>query len=390
MRIGIVGCGYVADYYVECLKAYPQLKLVGVADRDQGRAKRFSVHYSTHQYSSLEELLGDKDIDIVLNLTNPASHFSVSRSCLEAGKHVYSEKPLATNLSEARELVDLAQQRNLYIVSAPCSILGETAQTLWKGLRNNLIGRVRLVYADLDDGPIHRMACRKWRSKSGTPWPYENEFDVGCILEHAAYYITWFVAFFGPVQTVSTFTSCLWPDKITGLSSFKGSDFSVACITFASGIVVRLTCSTIASRNRSLSIFGDSGTLATDDVWCYKSPVYLDRGITFHSQWRDCPSGFPLWERLRRIRRGERPWSIQRYPLVRSDKFNLKCATMDYLRGVAEFALAISQRRPPRLSAQYSFHVNEVVLAIHNAAGASCTYKVLSSCDPVEPMPWAI
>ena len=389
MRIGIVGCGYVADYYVECLKAYPQLKLVGVTDRDQDRARKFSLYYAIHQYSSLQEFLGDKEIDVVLNLTNPSSHFSVSRSCLEAGKHVYSEKPLATDLSEAGELVDLAQQRNLYIVSGPCSILGETAQTLWKALRNNLIGRVRLVYADLDEGPIHLMSCNKWRSKSGTPWPYEDEFDVGCVLEHAAYYISWLVAFFGPARTVTTFTSCLWPDRMTGLSSVKGPDFSVACITFASGVVARISCSTIASLNRSLSIFGDSGTLATDNDFNYRSPVYLDRGITFHSRWRDCPTNFPLWERLRRIRRGQRPWSVQRCPLVRSWKFNLRCA-MDYARGVAELASAISERRPPRLSAQYSFHVNEVVLAIQNAAGASSTYKVLSSCDPVAPMPWAI
>ena len=91
-----------------------------------------------------------------MNLTNPASHFEVSRACLEAGKHVYSEKPLATNMDDARALCALAESKGLMLASAPCSVLGEAAQTLWLALRRNEIGKVRLVYAELDDDFVPR------------------------------------------------------------------------------------------------------------------------------------------------------------------------------------------------------------------------------------------
>ncbi|NES81345.1 MAG: Gfo/Idh/MocA family oxidoreductase, partial [Moorea sp. SIO2B7] len=157
MRIAIVGCGFVADYYLKTLPNHSELKLVGVMDIDQERAKKFSAYHSVPAYASLEELLEDSRVEIVLNLTNPRSHYSVSKACLEAGKHVYSEKPLSMDFAEAEELVELAEKKGLYISSAPCSLLGETAQTIWKALRENVIGKVRVVYAEMDDGMVPQM-----------------------------------------------------------------------------------------------------------------------------------------------------------------------------------------------------------------------------------------
>src|SRR5262245_9348586 len=134
MRVAIVGCGFVADYYVRTLPAYPELDLVGVMDRDAERAARLARFYSLSRYESLDELLGDPRVEIVLNLTNPGSHYEVSRRALLANKHVYTEKPMAMSFSEAKELAELAESRRLQISSAPCSLLGETAQTMWKAL----------------------------------------------------------------------------------------------------------------------------------------------------------------------------------------------------------------------------------------------------------------
>ena len=134
MNIAIIGCGFVADYYAVTLAGYPHLSIVGVADRDSARTAAFSTRYGTPVYSSLDALLEDDRVDLVVNLTNPRSHFEVSKACLEAGKHVYSEKPLAMDLSDASALVDLARDRGLSIASAPCSLLGETAQTMWLSL----------------------------------------------------------------------------------------------------------------------------------------------------------------------------------------------------------------------------------------------------------------
>src|SRR5258705_13780081 len=110
MRVAIVGCGFVADYYVRTLAAHPELELIGVLDRDIERAERFARYYSLPRYETMDELLGDSGVEIVLNLTNPRSHYEVSKRSLLAGKHVYSEKPLAMSFDEAKELVELAER----------------------------------------------------------------------------------------------------------------------------------------------------------------------------------------------------------------------------------------------------------------------------------------
>ncbi|MBR8836295.1 MAG: Gfo/Idh/MocA family oxidoreductase [Stigonema ocellatum SAG 48.90 = DSM 106950] len=372
--IAIVGCGFVADYYLKTISLHPELDLVGVMDRNSDRATRFAKYHSLpHVYSSLDELLGDPKIDIVLNLTNPNSHYSISKVCLEAGKHIYSEKPLAMEMSQAEELVNLAEQRGLYLSSAPCSLLSETAQTVWKALRENKIGKVRLVYAEMDDGLVHQMRYKTWLSESGIPWPYKDEFEVGCTLEHAGYYVTWLTAFFGPAETVTAFSSCLIPDKQTDVSlDVNAPDFSVACIKFASGVVARLTCSIVAPHDHSLRIIGDGGVLGIHDSWYYGAPVYIRRSLNIGRK------------RLEGI------WK-QNYPLVKkSPRFGYRGAQqMDFCRGVAEMASAIVQDRPCRLSARFSLHNNEIVLAIQNAQETGCPYKMTSSFEPIEPMTWA-
>ncbi|MEL7035753.1 MAG: Gfo/Idh/MocA family oxidoreductase [Cyanobacteria bacterium J06592_8] len=370
MRIAIIGCGFVADFYLTTLSNYPELELVGVMDRDQARALRFSAYHGVLHYNSMEELLEDEKVELVVNLTNPRSHFEVSKACLEAGKHVYSEKPLAMKMSEAEQLVELAEQRGLYLSSAPCTLLGETAQTMWKAIRENVVGRVRLVYAEMDDGMIHQMRYRQWLSQSGIPWPYKDEFEVGCTLEHAGYCLTWLVAFFGPAQSVTAFSSCLIPNKQTDsiLEPRETPDFSVACIKFASGVVARLTCSIVAPADHSLKIIGDKGVLSTHDCWDFTSPVHFQRRIT--------------------IRRKTfiSPWK-QRYPLVKRGQGIVKHKTkhgMDFCRGVADLAAAILEERPCQLSARFSLHVNELVLTIQNALENNRTYQLKSSFDKAE------
>lgn len=373
MGLAIVGCGFVADYYVKTLALHPELKLIGVMDRHEERAAKFSAYHRIPYYKTLPELLADPQVDIVLNLTNPRSHFEVSKASLEASKHVYSEKPLSMDFAEAEELVKIAQEKGLYISSAPCSLLGETAQTLWKALREKVVGDVRLVYAEMDDGMVHQMAYQKWLSESGTPWPYKDEFEVGCTLEHAGYYVTWLAAFFGPAESVTAFSSCLIQDKQTDVPlDVNAPDFSVACIKFANGVVARLTCSILAPHDHTLRIIGDKGLLCTDDCWYYRSPVYIRKRLTIRRKTFESPLK-------------------QKYPLAgQGNKYKYKGSQqMDFARGVAEMAEAIAQKRPCRLSAEYSLHINEIVLAIQNALETGTAYKLKSTFEPIEPMPWA-
>lgn len=374
VNIAIIGCGFVADYYLTTLQNYPELKIAGVYDCDHTRTQNFAQYHCVSAYRSLEELLTDKQVELVVNLTNPKSHFETTLACLEANKHVYSEKPLAMELEKAEKLVNIAEQKGLYLSSAPCNLLSETAQTIWKALREEIVGKVYLVYGEMDDGLIHKMPYRHWISQSGIPWPYQDEFEVGCTLEHAGYYLSWFPAFFGRAESVTAFSSSLIEDKKTDVPlTVNAPDFSVACVKFASGVVARLTCSIIAPHNHALRIFGDRGIISTKDCWFYNSPVRV--------------------RRMFNIRRKTILSPIQqKYPLKgkKFQKINYRSAfQMDFARGIAELASAIRENRPCRLSARYSLHVNELVLAIHNAKKTHNTYMVKSTFDPIEPMSWA-
>ncbi len=385
MRVAIVGCGFVADYYLRTLPNYPELEVAGVMDLDPERANRFSAFYGLPVYSTFEKLLADPSVEIVLNLTNPHSHFEVSKACLEAGKHVYSEKPLAMVFEEAEQLVRLAEKQGLYITSAPCNVLGETAQTIWQALRLNDIGKVRLVYAELDDGLVHRMRYGHWRSESGTPWPYKDEFEVGCTMEHAGYYVTWLTAFFGPAKKVTSFASSLIPDKQTELPlDVVSPDFSVACIEFPSGVVARLTCSIVAPHDHALHIIGDEGELSTEECWNYDAPVYIRRRNKLSS----LAERFRLLSPLRKFANRNR-----RYPLVRKANYRhrYECDShqMDFARGVGELAAAITEKRQCRLSANYALHVNEIVLTIQFPQLMGSPRTLTSSFEPMTPMPWA-
>jgi predicted dehydrogenase len=368
MRVALVGCGFISDRYVTSIRSnYPSLEIVGVTDQSAERASQAGARYSLDVYESLERLLDDERVDIVLNLTNPRSHYEVSRACLQAGKHVYSEKPLAMDLDEARELVDLAARNNLYLSSAPCSVLGEAAQATARALREERVGDVLAVYAEMDDGLVPRMPFRSWRSPAGVPWPFQDEFEVGCTFEHAGYSLTWLAAFFGPAELVSAFSSVCLPDKGTDQPlQVLAPDLSIACIRFVSGVVARLTCSIVAPHDRRLRIVGRTGVLQVDDVWDYGSPAYTRQYISIRRRMVLSP-----WKKRCRL--------PVRRPRVRSD----------FARGVAELADAITEGRPARLSANFALHVNELTLAIHNAGAEAAPYKVTSRFDPVEPMPWA-
>jgi len=384
MRIGIVGCGVTADLYMDGLKRYPHLELVAVTDRDQQRASQFCAYHSVTLCPSLEAMLADPNIEMMVNLTNSSNHFEVSKACLEAGKHLYSEKPLATALSQAQALVELAGAKGLYLSAAPCSVLGETAQTLWKALRNSAIGTVRVVYAELDDGPLHLGDPHLWRSASGAPYDYREEFQVGVTVEHAGYYLTWFTAFFGPAKTLTAFSACLWPNKQMVPEEplyVTTPDFSVACITFESGVVARLTCSLVAPHNHVMRIVGDTGVLRVDECWNYSAPVYLDRysKLKFRAERYQITKAYPFIKHW--LGPGPRT-----YPPVKKFSWKKRNARyrQDYARGVAELARAITEQRPPRLPADYCLHVNELVLAIQNATRTP--YQVTTTFKPLQPM----
>lgn len=384
MRIGFVGCGHAGDGYLNSLKKYPHLQLVAVTDRDQKRLAQFAGHYSVKTYPTVQELLGDPSIELIVNLTSPSSHFEVSKACLEAGKHVYSEKPMTMNFPEGQTLVELANEKGLCFSSAPCGVLGETAQTLWRALRSGAIGPVRIVYAEIEEGPIQLREPHLWRTDSGARYPYRDEFEVGCTLEHAAYYLAWFAAFFGPATTVTTFSACVWPNRQMVPEEplyVTTPDVSVACITYESGVVVRLTNGLVAPHDHSVRVIGDMGVLTVDDCWNYSSPVYIDK----YSKFRLRLNRFPIFKEYPFVK--HLIASRQRvYPPIKKESWTKRYARyrQDYARGINEMARAIEGKRMPWLSAEFCLHVNEVVLAITQSTHVP--YKVKTTFKSLEPM----
>jgi predicted dehydrogenase len=369
--IAIVGTGFVADLYMRSLASFPGLRVAKAYDANHSRLAAFSAHWNVAAARSLDELLdgGQRSPQLILNLTNPGAHYEVSRRCLEAGMHVYSEKPLATTMEEARALCVLAENKRLLLASAPCSVLGEAAQTLWLALRRNVIGRPRMVYAELDDDFIPQAPYVKWVSESGAPWPSRDEFAIGCTLEHAGYYLTWLMAMFGTVDRVVAASANLIKDKL-GDGTATAPDFSCASLFFKSGVVARLTCSIIAPHNHRIRIVGDSGILEVDEAWDNAATVRVRRRHVFRRRLVNSP-----FARRIKIGRATHP-KVKRWG----------AAAMNFALGPAEMLAALSESRPSRLSARFALHLNEVTLAIQSGNGIQ---SMQTLCPPMEPMPWA-
>ncbi|MEE9344789.1 MAG: Gfo/Idh/MocA family oxidoreductase [Methylococcales bacterium] len=406
MKIAIIGCGYVVDHYLKTLKNHAILELTGVTDRQPERAKMVANYYDTAVYESNQTLLADPDVELVVNLTNPESHYEVNKAALLAGKHVYSEKPFTHNLSQAQELVDLAEEKGLLLSGAPCNILSDTVQTMWKSVLDGAIGRIQLVYAEFDDNPIYLMNPEGWTSASGAPWPYRHEYEEGCTVEHAGYHLTWLCALFGPAVSVTAFSSCLVPDKTTfALDPNDTPDFSVACIVFQSGVVARLTCSIIAPLDHRMTIIGNKGMIHTNTYRHYQSPVYIERFNQLNLNARKArsvrTSPFLQWffgvggKKQVLVNRSKPPMRqrLSEYlnskpPIVGAAIKNIKkceLGAQDKFLGVVEMAEAIAENRSCLLPPDFIVHVTELTLAISNAGTNSQPQTIKTTFKPLSP-----
>jgi len=140
IKVGIVGCGNISDIYLTNCRTYDALEVIRLADIDKERAAAKAAQYGVPKSGSLAELLADPDVDIVLNLTIPAAHAEISLAALDAGKHVYSEKPLAITMEDGRRILELAQRKGLRVGVAPDTVLGGGIQTSRKLIDEGAIG----------------------------------------------------------------------------------------------------------------------------------------------------------------------------------------------------------------------------------------------------------
>ena len=394
MKIGVIGCGYVFDHYMTTMAQHPGITIAGVADRDGARARAVGDYYGLRVYDSNDALLADPEVAIVANFTSIESHYAVSRAALEAGKHVYCEKPLTMDLAEARDLVDLAAARGLRLSAAPSNALSPTVQTLWKAVADGAIGTPRVVYAEFDDNPVYLLAPETWASRSGAPWPYLHEYEMGCTWEHVGYHLTWMCAIFGPVRSVTAFSRVVNPDKTDQpLDPADTPDFSVAALDFESGVAGRITCSIAAPLDHRMRIVGNRGVLSTDTYRDYFAPVRLEPfapRVLKARNWRFIRENTAL-QRVFGV--GGRKVPLAASPAPGGHEIHRPKGWRDRQRGqqdkaigLAELADAIAADRPHFPPSDFTLHLTELTLAIQGAGPDGASQRLETRFDPL-PLP---
>jgi predicted dehydrogenase len=351
VRVAIVGTGVIAAAYADSIALEPRLELVGATDALPGRAERFTAAHGGTAYPSLAALLADERVELVVNLTPARAHAEVTRACLEAGRHVHTEKPLALDAAAARELAGLASDRGLRLSCAPATLLGEAQQTAWKLVRDGELGDVRVVYAEANWGRI----------ESWHPEP-EGLYEAGPLRDVGIYPLTIATAIFGPVRSVTGYAATLQSERVRKDGRpfvLETPDFWTAALEHEGGVRTRLTASfwVAPSKQRGLEFHGDRGSL-----WM--------------PTWSDYDS------LLSRTRDGEH---YEEVPLLRPPQQELR-----WSRALLDVADAISEGRPHRMSAEHAAHVVEVLDAVDESRRRGGPMPVRSSFEPPAPLEWAI
>jgi len=405
MKIAFVGCGYVFDIYMRTKWAHPELEICGVFDIDGARSAVVARVYRFHVYPSIDALLADPAVELVVNLTSIGSHYATVKRALLAGKHVYSEKPVTTDLAQTRELFALAEARGLVLTGAPCNLYCDTISTMWKAVRDGAIGKPVLIYAELDDNPAHLMSLEQVQSPTGAPFPYAEELQEGCTIEHVGYHLVWICAMFGPALSVTAYSSLLIEQKTrTPLSPADTPDYSVACISFANGVTARITCSWVAPRDHGFKIIGSEGQLSADNIFHDQSRVRLERfsGVSLSSRKAYTLRTHPWIGRLFGIGGRQVPlvrrWKSHGVEKERGVGTSLKHRLVSWLRrrevyaqdkllGIAEMVRAMHEGRSQPMPPDFLTHLNELTLLIQRAGPEGVAMRPTTTFSAIRPLP---
>jgi predicted dehydrogenase len=354
MGIGIVGTGNIAGGYARSLPTYPEVRLAAATDVDAAKAAAFGEAHGCRIHGTLDELLADPEVDIVVNLTVQHAHHEVTKRALEAGRHVYSEKPMALRPDQARELIDVATRHGVRLACAPATFLGEAQQTAAAWIRDGRLGTIRAVYADVSHGRIE-----SWHP---APQPF---FDVGVLVDVAVYPLTLVTTMVGPARTVRAWGWDLLADRMTvdGTPFRIGSpDLIVAALELDGGAVLRLTSSFYVGR-----------------------PAKFRGGLEFHGDTASFALG-NFQEFSATVEVGPYDGDYASVPYVREP-----FAGISWGRGVADLAAAIADGRPHRASAEQAAHVVDILdAAARSMAADGQPIEVTSSFDRPALMPWAV
>lgn len=357
-RIGILGAGNIFGRYAEGLRTFPELEVVRVADVDTDRARRAADEYGIPAWGDGDELLDDDSVEIVVNITPPQFHAKTVISALEAGKHVYVEKPLAATVEEAREVLDAAAGTTALLGSAPDTFLGSAVQTARHALDAGLIGE-----------PVGATAFVR-SSRSETWHPDPRAFygpGGGPVLDMGPYYLAALVTCLGPVAQVAAATrigaptrKVTSPGRVVDEVTVAVPTHASATLTFASGAIATTLMSFDVwdTELPRIEIYGTEGTLALPN------PNFFDGDV--------------------RLRRHDDPdWRVLT-PVT--ELFGAVNTPEQHRRGlgVRDLARAIGGG-PHRTGAQFAFHVLDVLASFETSQQENRFVTLASTCERPAP-----
>lgn len=276
LNVAVVGCGNISGIYLKNLTtAFEHINVYAVSDLKIENAERASREYGISKIMTLDEILEDKNIDIVLNLTTPHSHYGICKQILESGKHVYVEKPLSLSFKEGKELIDYAEKQGLYVGCAPDTFMGAGLATCKKAIDDGLIGEIV--------GATAFMVCHGHESWHPSPEFY-YEKGGGPMFDMGPYYLAALTEMLGNVKSVMGMTAVGSPTRtITSQPKF-GKEIAVEVPThvngllrFQSGAIANIITSfdVWSSRLPNLEIHGTKGALFCPDPNMFGGEVKL-------------------------------------------------------------------------------------------------------------------
>ena len=355
VKIGMVGVGAISGIYLENIaNTFREIELTAVCDLVRERAEHAQQAYGVPKlYDTMQELFADPEIDIVLNLTRPYEHFEVTRAALEAGKHVYSEKPLGASLKEGLELVRLAKGKGLMLGGAPDTFLGAGIQTCRKLIDDGMIGE--------PVGATASLICHGHESWHPDPEFY-YKYGGGPMMDMGPYYITALINLLGGVKSVTGAVRTTFAQRLITSQPFAGTVIDVDVPTYITGILhfdsgilgtLFTTFDAYPKETERFEVYGTKGTLVVPDPNTFGGPV-----------------------RLIRPEEGE----IREMPLLFDYKENSRAL------GLADMAKALETGRECRVTYEQTLHVLEIMESFSKSSDSRCTVDLETHFERKAPM----
>jgi predicted dehydrogenase len=354
VKVGIIGCGNISGAYLGISKKFKILDVVACADLIPARAKEAAKKFKIKKACTVQKLLADREIEIVMNLTIPNAHFSVAMAALESGKNVHNEKPLAITRAEGKKLLKIAREKGLRVGGAPDTFMGGGFQTCRKLIDDGEIGD--------PIGAIAFMVCHGHES-----WHPDPEFYYkvggGPMFDMGPYYITALVNLLGPIRRVTGSARISFPERLITSAPKNGTKIKVDVPTHVVGVMdfkngavgsIITSFDVWAAHVPRIEIFGSKGSLSVPDPNGFGGPVSILRSSG--GGWQEVPLTHGYNDNNRSI-------------------------------GVADMAYAIRSGRKHRANGELTYHVLDVMHAFHDASKTGVHILLKSTCERPAALP---